>query len=154
VTRHDEPGTGNGRSAPPLRTWRPMAAWTAGILLALGLAWFVGAVVVPVMEVRKVVGEYCKQTRWVGKRWPPWPAHEENAIKGLGGPDAAVRKLALYIRFPQWVAPNQFLEEENHGVPALLKYCEEVAAADGNEAVRQAAASLRTKIGAAQGWRE
>ncbi|GEM_PF-229133 len=33
--------------APPLRTWRPMAAWTAGILLALGLACFVGAVVRP-----------------------------------------------------------------------------------------------------------
>jgi hypothetical protein len=38
--------------APPLRTWRPMAAWTGAILLALGLAWFVGAVVVPVWQVR------------------------------------------------------------------------------------------------------
>ncbi len=27
-------------SSPPLRTWRPMAAWTAGIVLALGLVWF------------------------------------------------------------------------------------------------------------------
>ncbi len=31
-------------SSPPLRTWRPMAAWTAGILLALGLAWLLAAV--------------------------------------------------------------------------------------------------------------
>jgi len=34
-----------------------MAAWTAAILLALGLAWFVGAVVVPVWQVRKVLLE-------------------------------------------------------------------------------------------------
>jgi hypothetical protein len=30
--------------AKPLRTWRPMILWTAAILLALGLAWFVAAV--------------------------------------------------------------------------------------------------------------
>jgi hypothetical protein len=31
--------------AKPLRTWRPMVLWTAGILLALGSAWFATAVV-------------------------------------------------------------------------------------------------------------
>lgn len=30
--------------AKPLRTWRPMAVWTAGILLALGLVWFVASI--------------------------------------------------------------------------------------------------------------
>ena len=32
--------------AKPVRTWRPMALWSAGILLVLGLLWFIGAVVV------------------------------------------------------------------------------------------------------------
>jgi hypothetical protein len=41
--------------AKPRRTWLPMTLWTAGILLALGLAWFVGAVVVPVWQVRSTV---------------------------------------------------------------------------------------------------
>jgi hypothetical protein len=29
VTRNEEPGTRNCRSTPPLRTWRPVALWTA-----------------------------------------------------------------------------------------------------------------------------
>ena len=129
-------------AAPPLRTWRPMALWSVGIMLALGLAWFVGAVAVPVWQVRKAVGQYWSHTRWVGKVWPPYPAWEENTIKSLGGLDEAVRKLALYGRFPRWVAPYQ----EEEGVPALLKYCEEKAAADGNEGARQAATEALAKI--------
>lgn len=40
------------RSAKPVRTWRPMILWTAAILLALGLAWFVGAVALPLVKAK------------------------------------------------------------------------------------------------------
>ena len=39
------PEAGEQTTKPP-RTWRPMAAWTGALLLALGLVWFVAAVVV------------------------------------------------------------------------------------------------------------
>ena len=37
---------GGAKPKPP-RTWRPMALWMAGILLTLGLAWFVWSVLMP-----------------------------------------------------------------------------------------------------------
>ncbi len=87
------------------RTWRPMALWIAGILLALGLAWFIGAVVVPVWQVRSVlkrgpIGHIC-----------------DKPIGALGGPDRAARKLDLYLRMPHWLA------SERKTAVAILGHC-------------------------------
>ncbi|MBN2130871.1 MAG: hypothetical protein JW741_15320, partial [Sedimentisphaerales bacterium] len=48
------------RPPSPRRTWVPMTLWASSILLALGLAWFVGAVVVPVWRVRRCVTAYAQ----------------------------------------------------------------------------------------------
>jgi hypothetical protein len=103
-------------SSPPLRTWRPMAAWTAAILLALGLAWFVGAVVVPVWQVRRVLPNF------PGAPDATW---DDVVYKGymyapqLGPPESAAHKLSTYIRAPNFVAPRKNLAMH------LLRFCRE-----------------------------
>ena len=85
--------------APPLRTWRPMAAWTAAILLALGLIWFVAAVVVPVWQVRQAVLK-TRKNEYLD------PALGLKLVEDLGGPAKAAPKLVLYIRMPKSIAPQ------------------------------------------------
>mgnify|MGYP000889834816 FL=1 len=82
-------------SKPP-RTWRPMVLWTAGILLALALAWFVGAVAVPLLKTRNCLEEHS------GIKMGP-----QRAIDMLGGPQEAVRGLAIYYRAPKFLAPHR-----------------------------------------------
>jgi HEAT repeat protein len=90
--------------APPLRTWRPMAAWTAGILLAAGLVWFVAAVVVPVWQVRAAV----RRTRDGVHPWNWYPQAEmEREVRGLGSPEQATGRLLLYLRLPWRWAPDR-----------------------------------------------
>jgi HEAT repeat protein len=84
---------------PPLRTWRPMALWSAGILLALGLLWFIGAVVVPVWQVR---AEFARAAAKNGK--PTAFAWEQ-----LGNRGQAIRKLRLYLRAPAFAAKDKYL---------------------------------------------
>jgi hypothetical protein len=87
----DMPETGDQPNPPkPVRTWRPMVAWTLGILAALGLAWFVGAVAVPVWTTKAIVTAYATQE-----------IDEPTAIERLGGQEAAARRLALYLRMPK-----------------------------------------------------
>ena len=103
---------------PPLRTWRPIALWTAGILLALGLAWFVGAVVVPVWQTRAAV------TRCYDRRALLARALVDE-VDVLGGPDEATQKLGLYLRVPDPLAPHRMIATRMLGecgrcaVPAL-----------------------------------
>jgi HEAT repeat protein len=102
-----------------------MAAWTAGILLALGLAWFVGAVAVPVWQTRTAVDEVW---RWNIYCQDSWPARLQSGIERLGGPERAVSKLRLYLRSPQRVAPYRETALRMLGkcggdaVPVLLPY--------------------------------
>jgi HEAT repeat protein len=94
------------------RTWRPMAAWTAGILLALALVWFVAMFVLPVWQTRSALSECAAKLRTVrdllgvpsGK-----PAVWDEALERLGGRQRAARKLWLYIRMPEFAAPRQEL---------------------------------------------
>jgi len=80
----------------PLRTWRPMAMWTAIILAVLGLLWLVAAtLVIPVLEVRAVL-----------RRSPQILAEATASVEKLGGQAAAVRKIKLYLRLPEMVAPD------------------------------------------------
>jgi hypothetical protein len=64
--------------AKPLRTWRPMVFWTAGILLALGLVCFGTAVVVPTVRTHRVLREL-DFGRSRSKPWPTWNALAEYA---------------------------------------------------------------------------
>jgi len=106
----DEPGTATTKTAPlprPLRTWGPMALWSAGILLALGLAWFVAAVVVPVWQTRAAVQHvYDKLAPWYGAGGFGVTAAREQELKAavdkLGGPESTARRLGLYLMLPEW----------------------------------------------------
>jgi len=88
--------------APPVRTWRPMALWTAALLLVLGLIWFVAAVAVPVWQTRKVVDDYCRKT--FGNTQPGTPPapgyYEMQVIEVLGGRAQSARRIDLYLRLP------------------------------------------------------
>jgi len=88
--------------APPPRTWRPMALWSAAIVAALGLAWFVAAVVVPACRTRRLVELY--STAGIGDK----VAVAEDVIRELGGPENAVSRLAQYVRLPARLAPRKY----------------------------------------------
>jgi hypothetical protein len=80
--------------AKPLRTWRSKIFWTAGILLALGLAWFVGVVAVPVWQVRSFV------------KGMPDPANM-NALPHPSSPARIARGVGIYLWLPESWAPNK-----------------------------------------------
>jgi hypothetical protein len=85
-----------------------MGLWTTGILLVLGLAWFIGTVAVPFWQVRAEVNTYKLRFREL-----PSPS----AVDRLGGPDRAIPKLALYLRLPERVAGDKWV------VLHLLGHC-------------------------------
>jgi len=103
--------------APPVRTWRPMALWTAGILLVLGLVLFVCVAAVPFWQARAAV-ERCR----------PYDATKaEGEIERLGGPKAAIHKLTVYLRLHGSWAPRRLVAAAILGqcgtdaVPELLR---------------------------------
>jgi hypothetical protein len=72
----------------PPRTWRPMVLWTTGILLALGVAWFVTTLAVPFLQVRKVV-------------------HGGDPSR-LGSPHEPVRKIDIYLKVAKLVPGENY----------------------------------------------
>ncbi len=98
------------------RTWRPMVHWTAGILLALGLAWFVAAVVVPYFRVRAFMTGGA-------------PSRED--ISRLGGPEKTARWIVWYLRLPKVIAPRSgydlwgWGELRQHVAPCLIQLMRE-----------------------------
>jgi hypothetical protein len=122
--------------AKPLRTWLPMAAWTAGILLALGIAWFVGAVVVPVWRTREVI--WTNNVHSGSVHTPSLPGTMEE----LGGPEQAAGRLGMFIRMPKW-----FTEFDPHDMPGReyhdVDFAVTVLACCGRPAVRHLIWALR-----------
>jgi hypothetical protein len=141
-----------------------MALWTAGILLVLGLVWFVGAVVVPVWKTREVVRETAissgaareaalhwegAKTGWVDMEWwiDPDAECKKRACR-LGGQKRAAWLLSLYISMPDKWATNKetaimlLSSCGKNAVPAL----EAAAAGDTEEGVREAARKALEKI--------
>jgi HEAT repeat protein len=86
----------------PVRTWRPMAFWTAALLLALGLAWFISVVVAPVWQVRSAVFALDNEHN-LHHGTPDLTPY----IDRLGGAEAALPKLRLYLRMPEFTAPGR-----------------------------------------------
>ena len=93
--------------------------WGVAMLAALGLAWFAGAVVWPVWEVRGVIQRHHEASKHSylgslessGWELPSFPVGAD-AIRELGGPEAATRKLNLYLRMPEVIAPHKSLAPE------------------------------------------
>jgi hypothetical protein len=80
-----------------------MVLWSVGILLALGLTWFVAAVVVPVWQVHQIVRRVT--------------AGDATEVARLGGPNAALSKALLYLRL------TKGRSSERWRVAGLLGYC-------------------------------
>ncbi len=76
--------------------------WTAVMFAVLGLAWFVGAWVVPVWRTREIVAA-CKEPYG-----DAWDKTCPDAVAALGGSERAARHLAIYVRLPDWVAPGKY----------------------------------------------
>jgi len=139
--------------AKPLRTWRPMAAWTAGILLALGLIWFVAAVVVPVWQTDKVLRAPRPHPERLLVPYERWRSGElepyVEAVNSLGGPETASGRLSVYLRTPRRIAPHKakaiFILGlcGPHAVPALRR-----AVKDTDEGLRCQAIWALSQIGA------
>ena len=90
--------------AKPLRTWWPMALWTAGILLVLGLAWLIGAVVVPVWQVRSVF-----KSNYVDDQNPMHDVLGDRyrIVGQLGNFEQAASRLEIYLNAPRVMAPEK-----------------------------------------------
>jgi hypothetical protein len=127
-----------------------MLLWTAGILLALGLAWFVGAVVVPVWQVHAAIKKAnmgsvtfaysmdSPQDR-IEDAIACW-AEDEVARASLGGAETAAWKLNVYLAAPGWAAAYKQAAVRmatccgKPGLPALIR-----ALAEGDPDVRRQA---------------
>ena len=106
--------SGPGSATP--RTWRPMALWSVGIVCILGLIWLGAAVYSAVREVDAVLREvavgrldpeFSLKPAGIGaSRYIPFIQLEPiEAVRQLGGPGAAFRKLMLWRRL-SWIAPR------------------------------------------------
>jgi hypothetical protein len=101
----------------PGHNLRGAILWTAGILLALALAWFVGTVVVPIWQVHRAlkgrsssvwVARTIRKTAFFenshsgGGTWLP-----ENLREELGGKENAAKQLRVYLAMPRRLAPKR-----------------------------------------------
>jgi hypothetical protein len=93
----DMPETGDQPNSPkPVRTWRPMVLWTAGILLAMGLFW-IGARALRLYQTHRIV----LRTGWSGGI-----GTVDSVIAELGGRESAVARLTEYARLPRKLQKN------------------------------------------------
>jgi hypothetical protein len=97
--------------APPDRTRRAVILATVGIVVILGLAVFIAIVVVPVWEVRKLMGQ-------MEDGIPSDPSAE---IRSLGSKEQAVAKFKVYLACPAWIATRK------ERVLTIMGHCGEAA---------------------------
>ena len=100
----------------PPRTWRPMVAWTAGVLALLGVVWFVTSICVSLRRAH-----YRAQTVATAEDGEELIDGEE-AIRQLGGKERAAQYLALYLRWPDRLSPYRG-QKERHNAMAILSRC-------------------------------
>jgi HEAT repeat protein len=114
------------------RDIRRLVFWSAAIVFLLLVVGVSTAIVVQVLQVRRAIAD-------VPLKYQVNDQGCAMAVKALGGPSAAARKLATYIRMPQWMAPSKktatfFLAATGEpGVPAMLQ-CLDHSSAEVREA--------------------
>jgi hypothetical protein len=90
---------------------KAIIGWTVAMFVVLGLTWFVCAVVLPLRKTHAVLS----RGRRLAKRNILW--NHVRALNELGGDDAAVPLLDLYLRCPRRMAPCR------REAMQLLRYC-------------------------------
>ena len=107
----DEAGAATTKDVPavkPPRIWRPMLLSTLGILAALALAWFIGAVVLPVWQVHRALSGLAANSLRAASLYNTWgdaDGERKRAVAALGGDRQALGKLRLYLSLPKRLAP-------------------------------------------------
>ena len=89
--------------APPTAKvhWlRGMILGSAGILLALALAWFAGTVAIPAWSI-------CRDMERCHADCSDRTTTVRQKLETLGGPKQALRRLSLYLRLPERLAPHR-----------------------------------------------
>lgn len=121
---------GDGQKKPD-RSGRMYVLWGVGMLLALGVCWFVGAIAVPVWKVRKAVPlgtvPLYDDTGFLREIGLDWGRSFRWQDDGYWWPTAA--DVGVYVRMPNWVAPEKeralsLLAGKKDGVPILVHLLE------------------------------
>lgn len=123
-----------------------MTFCAAGIPLVLSLAWFVGAVVVPVWQVKSGIA----RVGWVMSGPVTHIPGGKELIAELGGSASASTKLELYLRMPKMLASERLeaievLAEIDPPAKGAIPILERLLK-DEDELVSMAAASTLKKI--------
>jgi len=87
--------------AKPGLSRKAIIGWSVAMLAVLVLAWFVGAVVVPAWKTRRVVEASTILLSSVR------PMKRSDALRELGGPEEAAKRLSFYLRLPNWIADQK-----------------------------------------------
>jgi len=99
------------------RSWRVLTLWVAAIEILIVLALFSWRWALPAQSARVVVARYHADDR----------ADFKKAVRELGGPSEAARKLALYFKLPERLAPHRLTAAEmldecgKHALGALME---------------------------------
>jgi hypothetical protein len=101
TTRNPEPETRNIR-----RSRRMYVLWAIALTLLISTALFCWLVVVPVWQVGPHLAKLSEMRSAAGGRDPfAYSTALDDTVRNLGGPALTSRRLANYLRYPQWVAP-------------------------------------------------
>jgi len=112
--------------AQPRGNLRGAVLWSAGILLALALAWFIGAVAVPCYQTAETIRVHAENGM----------DHQE-AVGALGGPEHTLAKVRIYLALPRKLAPRKAYAAE------MLAFCGQPAIPTLTQALRDGDELLR-----------
>jgi len=112
------PPASRPRPSPPDRRATRAAVWaTVGIVVILGAALFIGTVLGPFLQTRAVIKRSCVSQGGsppVNYYYLYQPSDEATPLRSkawviehLGGRKQAFRQLRLYLRLPDWAAPDK-----------------------------------------------
>ena len=125
------------QEAKPGLSNKAIAGWTAGMLVFLGLAWFTGAVVVPMWRFRNEIAELGVEDKLpFGLEYSAGCTRGEPysraawLVERTGGAERTARRLEQYLNMPRALAPNRATAVyllgfcEGHALGALLELLE------------------------------
>jgi hypothetical protein len=92
--------------APKRRSKRLYVLWAIALTLLLAAALFSWRVVVPVWQVRPHLAKLAEWDSFAkGRDLSAYGAALRISVQNLGGPTVTARRVARYLKYPQWIAP-------------------------------------------------